>query len=742
MTDGAATPDGAVTPDGAAPDTGPPEGCIELADGRCVLETFVNPPVLEPNGDGVYELEMVPTEFEFAGQRHCVRGYNGNYVAPTIETPARDGDAQRQVRVNYRNRFTKSDFVSVDGDDCECSSLTDGASCEPDGHGPGHDCHCIDDAGNDCHMFDFNLTNLHAHGSHVRPDYATGGGCVETDELKCRSCTADRDAEPRECFFADDVISQVAPGSKGAQHRWDIDEDGTHHEGLHWYHPHIHGSTAIQVASGATGTWLVRGPVDALPGIADARERIMVITTPPVGFEPLADGDPCDEDHITFNRFDILGDVGEGQQTVLNGVHRPRMLMPPGQIERWRWLHGAYLDEVTIALFRGLDSDCENLDFEAGPVPMTQIARDGLTMPRPANGADWPFAPPYIFMSPGYRIEAMLDGSQLEHGDTLCVMAGRFLQEDPDGRTDQAVGLLEPPTLDEILQLIGNGDVIGIVNVTDAAGEPTETELPDYAEVATHAPSLMLQGGAVDALARCEAAKAVEAVDDIDQVSALWVVPSNADNLDFCSCPDHNINCGNFELTDRERYPYDRVFRKGAVEHWRLMSGFDGHPFHIHINPFLVCPLPAAGSGHRNEKSRLFEPPFAHWRDTYLVNLDRTVDLLAEYRTHTGAFVFHCHKLTHEDHGMMELVNICDPEVEACDTLCDGVACDWRTCAPDDAACERERAVTECAFDPTKCPEAALRCTPCVGPMMACPPGSSCGDVPDLDDELRCVPNE
>jgi hypothetical protein len=75
----------------------------------------------------------------------------------------------------------------------------------------------------------------------------------------------------------------------------------------------------------------------------------------------------------------------------------------------------------------------------------------------------------------------------------------------------------------------------------------------------------------------------------------------------------------------------DRVLELGAVDHWPLVSGFDGHPFHIH-NPFLVCPLPPAGSQEPNTKRRMFEPPFAHWRDTYLVNLDRTVDFLTEYR--------------------------------------------------------------------------------------------------------------
>jgi L-ascorbate oxidase len=75
------------------------------------------------------------------------------------------------------------------------------------------------------------------------------------------------------------------------------------------------------------------------------------------------------------------------------------------------------------------------------------------------------------------------------------------------------------------------------------------------------------------------------------------------------------------------------------------MSGFDGHPFHIHINPFVVCPLPPR-TRRPNAKSRLFEPPFAHWRDTYLVNLDRMADVVTEYRGFTGDYVYHCHKLT------------------------------------------------------------------------------------------------
>lgn len=712
--------------------------CYELAEGGCVEETFANPPVLEPNADGVYELELEPTEFMVDGKRHCGRGYNGMYPAPTIDTPANDGEP-RQVRVNLRNRFTKSDVRDLSSEECTCVDSVSGDECEPMGHhGESDTCVCTTESGIACHYFDFNVTNLHAHGSHVRPDYAAGAGCDQTAELMCRACAGGPDDGPRECYFSDDVLSRVGPG-EGVQHRWDIDEDGEHHEGLNWYHPHIHGSTAIQVASGATGAWIVRGPTDEMPGIADARERVMVISTPPVGFPALEDGEPCDEDHLTFNDFAVLGDTSIKQRTLINGIDTPRLVMAPGQIERWRFLHGAFLDEVFIWVFRGKDAECEDLDLLAPPVRLTQIGRDGLALPRPESGQDWPFAPDYMFMSPGYRIDALLDGNELEHGDTLCLVAGRFLQEDPTGTTPEGVGLLEAPTPEDLLEAATNGDVIAIVNVTDDAGPPTETEMPDLEEVAARSPSMDLQGGAVDGLARCEAAQATTDLAEIDQLSALWMFFANTEGYDQCGCYDHNINCENFELADRERYPYDRVFEKGAVDHWRIVSGFDGHPFHIHINPFLVCPLPEEGADDPNEKGRIFEPPFAHWRDTYLVNLDRVVDMVTEYRGFTGSYVYHCHKLNHEDHGMMELVRICDPETEACGELCDGGPCDWRSCAPGDESCLRALALTECLLDPSRCPEALVRCAPC-GEDETCPPETHCREEADGDGITRCAP--
>lgn len=707
------------------PADGPDDGCFELADGRCVEETFRNPAVLQPDENGVHELSLGAVETVIDGQRHCVRAYNGAYLAPTIETPARDGDAPRKVRVNLANRLLRHAPRSLEDGTCTCTDAS-GVACERHdvhdacGEDEGEDCTCVNSDGEECeHLVDFNVTNLHAHGSHVRPDFARGGeACAPTVaggfRFDCRACSDDvcGDDDPA-CFHGDNVLNAVHPNT-GAQYRWDIDEDGTHHAGMQWYHPHIHGTTAIQVASGAAGAWIVRGELDALPGVADARERVMLFSTPPIGgngFEPLADGVACTEDTITFDDFATLGDFAAPQMNVLNGVRRPRLVTAPGQVERWRILHAGYLDEVFLGLFRGTDSDCTDFSTaEADTIALTQIGRDGLILPQP-------FEHQYVFMSPGYRVEAVLGGAgALADGETWCLVAARFLQDsDRAGFGGFGAQPMSPPTPprpeDVLTRFDADGDVVAILNVTSDAGAPTTTTLPDFDAIGALAPNPNLGGTDIDAL--CAAAADVTDPQEVDQLAMLQVGFWTADEPDPCACEPYNVNCNNFELTDRSRHPFDRDLPLGAVEHWRVGASVDGHPFHIHINPYVVCPSPD-----------VFEPiPFPHFRDTFLINTGRTADVITQNRAFTGPFVFHCHKLTHEDHGMMEIIRVCDP---ATDDTCGDYA--WNACDGDDLECIRAREATLCAMNARNPIDAAACVAELGGTAGVCGPNACVSD--------------
>ena len=84
----------------------------------------------------------------------------------------------------------------------------------------------------------------------------------------------------------------------------------------------------------------------------------------------------------------------------------------------------------------------------------------------------------------------------------------------------------------------------------------------------------------------------------------------------------------------------------GEVERWRfLTSGNAPHPVHVHGASFQVV----SRTGGRNQ---LF-PWESGWKDTVLLEDRETVEILIRFDAYRGEYLMHCHKLEHEDMGMM-----------------------------------------------------------------------------------------
>jgi FtsP/CotA-like multicopper oxidase with cupredoxin domain len=75
------------------------------------------------------------------------------------------------------------------------------------------------------------------------------------------------------------------------------------------------------------------------------------------------------------------------------------------------------------------------------------------------------------------------------------------------------------------------------------------------------------------------------------------------------------------------------------------------HPFHIHVNPFKVMRI-------LDDKGQAVTPEEYVWRDTILVRPKYRVTLRSHYQRFTGRAVLHCHILSHEDEGMMQVIDI------------------------------------------------------------------------------------
>ncbi len=90
----------------------------------------------------------------------------------------------------------------------------------------------------------------------------------------------------------------------------------------------------------------------------------------------------------------------------------------------------------------------------------------------------------------------------------------------------------------------------------------------------------------------------------------------------------------------------------GTVERWILKNGGGGwwHPIHIHLESHQILSV----NGKAPPLSRSFK------NDTVILDGGGEVELLMNFRTFRGPFVFHCHNLEHED---MRMMFVFDPSV-------------------------------------------------------------------------------
>lgn len=100
----------------------------------------------------------------------------------------------------------------------------------------------------------------------------------------------------------------------------------------------------------------------------------------------------------------------------------------------------------------------------------------------------------------------------------------------------------------------------------------------------------------------------------------------------------------NGKVYDMNRIDWTVPF--GVTEKWRFTTnGNAPHPVHVHGASFQVV----SRTGGRNQ---LF-PWEAGWKDTVLLEDSETVEVLVRFDAFRGIYLLHCHKLEHEDMGMM-----------------------------------------------------------------------------------------
>ncbi|MGK4008326.1 multicopper oxidase domain-containing protein [Sorangium sp. So ce1036] len=542
-----------------------------------------------------------------AGEASFAGAYTGVIPGPTIEL--RPGDKLKLKLING----LPDDGTAVDPAGCDANSGSGSGSGTHGGHGPGTQ---------------NNTTNLHTHGLHVDP------------------------GPP-----GDDIFLKIGPG-ESYDFTFEIPRDlampdGTlanHPAGTYWYHPHFHGATAIQVAGGMVGAILIRDEenddLDRLfspePKAGQGKEQLLV-----VGEFMIQTKDPCDG-RTRLATYKEMGAAGALPETVkdffhVNGQLNPILRMRPSEVQRLRVVHTGFRAPLDIAFLR---------------VPDDQV--DAATsLPKPGYN---PF---------DYSCASVDGGPPVLDRDALRAKSVTYYQVATDGITYGAP--LKMPLTDavsEVEYVVPPGGRVDLL-VQFGAGTYQMVAL-GYLDFVCWAPQVLttiVVSGEPDTSVEIPEVLTPPALyppfDDTEKPGNQVV---NTRQLDFeVTIDDENVT--HFTIDGRAfcEGRVDQCVALGAVEEWNITNKFEPragesiHPFHIHVNSFLVTSI--------NGKSA--SRPI--WRDTCLIPTgektadgkvaDGTLTFLSRFLHFKGPYVLHCHILEHEDEGMMQIVEVTE---EAC----------------------------------------------------------------------------
>ena len=311
--------------------------------------------------------------------------------------------------------------------------------------------------------------------------------------------------------------------------------------GTYWYHPHAHGDVERQLLAGLAGAVVVDGPADDLPGLAEADDRLVVLTR-------------------------------SGRDLHVNGAVHPLLTASASRV-RLRLLNATAGDVLRLAV----------RDADGGRVDLHQLASDAGLLERPERVRE-------VLLPPGGRAEVALDAGPERPGPQRLRLTALPYSVNADGS--------------------GAGPARTLLSI----------DVPDGPAL----PTLPAALGEVPALDPSSAVRTRRIVLDSGPAGGFTV-----DGRAF----DHDRTDATAEL--------------GTLEVWEIVNDHTvDHPFHLHS--YRVQVLDVDGR----------PPPHRAWLDTVNVRGGQTVRLAVPFTDWAGRTVYHCHVASHEDLGMMAVLEV------------------------------------------------------------------------------------
>jgi len=442
------------------------------------------------------------------------------------------------------------------------------------------------DLPNLAHAFD--STNLHLHGLDIEVHMFDPVGTHDPDAPHIV-------IEPNDCYCYKFTIPQHHP------------------TGLYWYHPHLHGSTALQIWSGMLGVlYLEGGPLEAelaQYGVTNNTHEFVIWDPAFRSVNGASDDGPH---NLEVDEF-LMGQttLSKIHPFLVNGVMTPNFETAAGQVLHFRALCGTIENENTFIVYKEGD---EELPWDEAGIPFWVIGSDGVTYARPQRKT-------IIVMAGGQREELLL---QLDE-------PGKYVISQQGIEGYQFFDMLGHP----------HSQILATITVT----ERVESKLPNTP---------------IDDMVFTPGYPEEETIHAEDIVASETIVFSMGADRDKAPFPQYYVNGKPFDPNRLDFFAHPGEAR----EYILVNANHNVHPFHIHVNRFQVKEM---GSELSSEKYPVLKAVLDYgdgtlWRDTVVVPPNGRARIWVQYKNITGKTVLHCHFLAHEDTGMMSTLFIGVPE--------------------------------------------------------------------------------
>src|ERR1700730_1470547 len=407
----------------------------------------------------------------------------------------------------------------------------------------------------------------------------------------------------------DDVIKTII--NPGETLQYNVAFPSNEPSGLYWYHPHIHMLAEHSVQGGATGAIVVDGIENLQPAVSGLRQRVLMVRDQLVPGNPLATGNIPSFD-LTLNYIPITSPTDPDSNSFVPAALR----MQPGKKEFWRVSNSSA--DVTLDL---------QYVFDRVPQTLQLVAIDGVPLNSQDGAGPGSLTKVTHFTLPNasrveFIVSAPPSSVQVAQLITRGITAGFGIYNDP-----------QRPLA--TVQLTRGDDDPTVVRDSD---DGTDNRVGTFTAMST------TQNRFAGLASARVAKKRTVFFSESPPTQFFMGVQGRAEHV-F----DPNA-------------PPDIVATQGTVEEWTVENRtLENHAFHIHQIHFLV----ESQNNFEINGSVQATVDNGQYLDTIQVPFwDQkhpfpSVTLRIDFRGNDiGDFVFHCHILSHEDLGMMNIVRV------------------------------------------------------------------------------------